>query len=358
MNGQPLSRTAQWLGLVVLSVMLTGVFEALHLPAALLIGPMTAAVISGVRGASIRVPAKPFIGAQGIIGCLIGASVPISVLAEAARDWPIFLGAIVAVIGASTGLGLLLARLSVLPGTTAIWGTSAGASTSMIIMSEAYGGDPRLVAVMQNLRIMAVAFAATLVAKFAGVGSDVPGPAAQWLPPIEPKGLALTLATGFAGAWLAVALRLPAGTLLIPVAGVLALKEFFGLSVSLPPWLLAACYALVGWSVGLRFTWATITDAARALPAVLASIAALMAVCGLVAVALVMVAGVSPLTAYLATCPGGLDTVAIIAASSNANVGFIMAMQTMRLLIVMAVSPLIARFLAERTMDRRPEAGP
>ena len=36
------------------------------------------------------------------------------------------------------------------------------------------------------------------------------------------------------------------------------------------------------------------------------------------------------MTAYLATSPGGLDTVAVIAAGSNADMALIMAMQTLR----------------------------
>ena len=53
--------------------------------------------------------------------------------------------------------------------------------------------------------------------------------------------------------------------------------------------------------------------AAKSLPAILGVIAALMAFCGLLAWIVVRATGVGALTAYLATCPGGMDTVAIIA---------------------------------------------
>ena len=36
-----------------------------------------------------------------------------------------------------------------LPGTTALWGTSPGAASVMTIMAESYGADMRLVAFMQ-----------------------------------------------------------------------------------------------------------------------------------------------------------------------------------------------------------------
>jgi Putative ammonia monooxygenase len=54
------------------------------------------------------------------------------------------------------------------------------------------------------------------------------------------------------------------------------------------------------------------------------------------------------LTAYLATSPGGADSVAIIAASSNVDMSFVMAMQTMRFFMVLFTGPAMARFIANR----------
>lgn len=50
------------------------------------------------------------------------------------------------------------------------------------------------------------------------------------------------------------------------------------------------------------------------------------------------------MTAYLATSPGGLDTVAVIAAGSNADMALIIAMQTLRLFSILLTGPAIARF--------------
>jgi uncharacterized membrane protein AbrB (regulator of aidB expression) len=57
----------------------------------------------------------------------------------------------------------------------------------------------------------------------------------------------------------------------------------------------------------------------------------------------------SQLTAYLATSPGGADSVAIIAASSNVDLPFVMAMQTARFMLVMLVGPALARAVARWT---------
>jgi len=87
----------------------------------------------------------------------------------------------------------------------------------------------------------------------------------------------------------------------------------------------------------------------RALPAVLAAIAAMIALCAGVAAMLVAIADVDPLTAYLATSPGGVDAVAIIASSTGVDVSFVMAMQTVRLMAVLFLAPALTKFVAQRT---------
>ncbi|MBV8661854.1 MAG: AbrB family transcriptional regulator, partial [Hyphomicrobiales bacterium] len=122
------------------------------------------------------------------------------------------------------------------------------------------------------------------------------------------------------------------------------------LPLALPQWLLAASYAIVGWGVGARFTPEIIGHAARALPRVFASIMTLILICGGFAVVLHAATGVDPLSAFLATSPGGADSVAIIAASSKVDMPFVMAMQMCRFLVVILVGPLLARFISGRNL--------
>lgn len=311
---------------------------------------MLAAILVGSAEATIRVPPHPFIAAQALIGCMIGRSIPITIFDEFLRDWPLFALGVIAVIVAASVLGWLLTRWGVLPGTTAIWGTSPGASTPMILMSEAYGADARLVAVMQYLRVVIVVIIAALVARLWGLHSHAPAPAPIWFPPISLLPFLGTLALAGSGAVVASLLAIPAGPLLLPLAGSMLLQEAGWLTIELPPWLLAISYALVGWSIGLRFTRPILLYALGALPQMLVSVLTLIAICGLIAAALVA-AGIDPLTAYLATSPGGADSIAIIAAStSGVDLRFVMAMQTARLLVVLLTSPGISRFIASRTM--------
>ncbi len=336
------ARRTQWAILFVLSAVFFVALEVLHIPAALLLGPMIGAILVRALDGTVQVALRPFQLAQGVIGCMIAQSITAPILKEIAADWPLFVGAVLAVIVASTALGLLLARFEVLPGTTAIWGASPGAASAMVLMAEAYGADFRLVAFMQYLRVVCIAITASLVARIALVGSGEV-PSVEWFPQISWTGLGLTVLLVLSMVEIARLLRIPAGPLVVPMFVAVFLQDVAGFEIVLPPWFLAVSYAAVGWSIGLRFTRAILRHAARAFPSVLGSVLLLILICGGFGAVLVWLMDVDPLTAYLATSPGGADSVAIIAASSNVDVPFVMAMQMARFLIVLVTGPAIAR---------------
>jgi len=61
-----------WLALLALSVSIFAGWSVLRLPAALLLGPMIGAIVLGVNGAKIQVPSIPFLGAQALIAAIGG----------------------------------------------------------------------------------------------------------------------------------------------------------------------------------------------------------------------------------------------------------------------------------------------
>jgi membrane AbrB-like protein len=342
------SAAAQWSLLLGLSLVLIVGLEFARLPAALLLGPMVAAIALASAQARVQPPAPAFVLAQGVVGCLIARAVPRSVFAEIGADWPIFVGGVVLVIAAAGALGYLLARWRVFPGSTAVWGSAPGAATAMVLLAEANGADVRLVAFMQYLRVVCVAGVAALVSSLWTAHSGAPRPQTLWFPPMD-VAAALTLAIAFLGALAGARFKIPAGPLLVPMLLGIVAQDAAGLAIALPPWLLAIAYALVGWTIGSRFTREIVLYVAKAFPRILASIFALIAICGSFAALLVFVAHIDPLTAYLATSPGGADSVAIIAASSKVDVPFVMTMQTARFLIVLVAGPALSRFIARFT---------
>jgi membrane AbrB-like protein len=347
-----LAPASQWTVLIVLSVGIGAVLLWLHAPAALMLGPLVAGIVIASGGGKVRFPLPAFVVAQGIIGCMIARMVPLSILGDILSHWLLFTAGVLSVVVACSLIGWLMTRLHLLPGTTALWGMSPGAASVMTIMAESYGADIRLVAVMQYLRVVGVAAVASLVAKMFGV-SAAHGPplgvgAIVWFPPVAWLPLAETLALAIVGPIVARLLRIPAGAFLVPLVGGVVLTHLGWMTIELPTWLLAASYAFVGWNIGLRFTRPLLMHAARALPLIVACTLLLIAICGAVAALMVVGAGIDPLTAYLATSPGGSDSIAIIAASTNVDVSFVMAMQTFRMIVVLFLAPVLTKFIAER----------
>ena len=335
----------RWAALLVLSGLFTFGLELLHLPAALLLGPMAAAILLAVRGAGLTLPAPVMTLSQGVVGLMIATILPASLLTEVAARWPVVLAGTLSTLLASAALGWGLARSGILPGTTAIWGSAPGAASVMTILSESHGADIRLVAFMQYLRVACVALSSALMARLFGV-SPTAAAAIDWFPAMPATGIAVTLALAallaFGGVWL----RLSGGSFLLPMFGGMALAHSGLVALYLPPWLLALSYGGIGWAIGLRFTPAILSHAARVFPRVFAAVLALIATCGLGAWGLVLFAGIDPLTAFLATSPGGADSVAIISASTHVDVPFVMSMQMARFLLVLSTGPTLARLLS------------
>ncbi|TIT42489.1 MAG: AbrB family transcriptional regulator, partial [Mesorhizobium sp.] len=263
------------------------------------------------------------------------------------KEWPLFLGAVIATVAASSLLGWLISRWRILPGTTAVWGSSPGAATAMVLMAGAFGADQRLVAFMQYLRVIFVSMTAALIARMWVDTSGIEAPAIVWFPPIEWKAFAAMLAVALVGGLLGRLCRLPSPFFLGTFIFGTIVHLGFGVEMQLPQWLLAVSYALIGWSIGLNFTRPILRDATRALPQIIGSIVALIAFCGGMAFVISRVLGIDPLTAYLATSPGGMDSVAIIAAAAqNVDISFVMALQSARFLVVLLVGPSVARLVA------------
>lgn len=337
----------QWLVLLAFSLLFASALEAAALPAALLIGPMLAAILAGTNGATVRVPRPLFGSAQAVVGCLVAASISADIFPVFYKEWPLFLGAVIATVAASSLLGWLISRWRILPGTTAVWGSSPGAATAMVLMAGAFGADQRLVAFMQYLRVIFVSMTAALIARMWVDTSGVEPPAIVWFPPIEWMAFAAMLAVALVGALLGRLCRLPSPFFLGTFIFGTIVHLGFGVEMQLPQWLLAVSYALIGWSIGLNFTRPILRHATRALPQIIASIVALIAFCGGMAFVISRVLGIDPLTAYLATSPGGMDSVAIIAAAAqNVDISFVMALQSARFLVVLLVGPSVARLVA------------
>ena len=239
----------QWLTLLLLSVLFSSLLLRLHLPAALLLGPLIAGLILSLRGVKLSIPRPCYLAAQAIVGCMIARAINPSVFGVLFNNWALVLAILLTTLAISGLTGWLLVRYSALPGATGAWGSSPGGASAMVVMAQEYGADVRLVALMQYLRVLFVVGAAALVVRYA------------------------------LACWLGMRLRIPSGAMLLPMLlGALAQGSGW-VMLELPEWLLAIAYAVLGWTVGLQFNKAIFLLALKTLPQIIASILGLILMC-------------------------------------------------------------------------------
>jgi len=319
--------------LLALSALFTALLVALGVPAGFLVGPMFAGILVALRGHALALPKRGMAVCQALIGLMISRSLTRETLSLWWDHAWLFAAGTFVVIGLSALLGWSLARTRVMPASAALWGAAPGAASAMVLLAEGHGGDGRLVALMQYVRVVVVSATAALGTRILGAS---PKPADPWTT-VSLGGLALV-------AFL-VAVCVIAGTLVRFPALPLVLGMVLGapFTVELPPVVLIAAWVFIGWSVGLRFTAELVRHALRALPWVVLANVLLVAACLGLAWVLARVSGLDAVTLMLAMSPGGADTAAAIASSIGLEVTFVMALQMLRFAVVVVGSQWVAR---------------
>jgi membrane AbrB-like protein len=299
------------------------------------------------------VPRWGRIASLAVVGGMLAATFSPSVVPLLAGHWlPVTL-----VVGGtlflSLGAGLLLSVLVRIDRKTAALGALPGAASGMLAMSDPLGADARLVALMQYTRVVVVVVTATLVGRL--VAGAAPQQISDQGLQAAPGGVdllvqetvptyAVTVLVAVLGAWAGTRLRLPAGALLGPLILGVALAELGIVRLAWPPGVPQGAYLILGLWVGLLFDGASVRRAGRLFPFVLASAVGLVLACAALGWTLAALTGLDGMTAYLATTPGGIESVAVVALGTEADAPLVLAVQMLRLLAVVFAGSLLGRW--------------
>jgi membrane AbrB-like protein len=348
---------APWLflGLAILALG-TGLSE-LGLPSSYLFGALLVGMAAAlwVPG-RLAVPDAAFTTAQAVTGVVLGAYLNSDSLRAVADSWLPVAAVSLGTLGLSLAAGRALARTTDCDETTAALGLVAGGASGIVAISDELGADGRLVAIMQYARVLVVVLITPVVAALAfpghhtgsAHGTPVIGHASWW---------AITAGAAAVGAFGGRAVRLPNAALLGPlfVSGAITLLAPAD-TFQVPALLRELAFAAIGAQVGLRFTPDTLRQVGRLLLPVMLSIGGSVAGCFGLAVILHLTTPATLSDAYLATTPGGLYAVVAVAFGANADTTFIVAVQGLRLLVMVVLAPLLVRRLASRARARRDTA--
>ena len=293
----------------------------------------------------LSLPGIGFRVGQAVTGVALGTFLHASTLTELGKHWlPVTLVS-VATLLVTIAAGIALARVTQLDRPTASLGMVAGGASGIVAMADELGGDDRLVAFMQYLRVLVIALLTPLLVPILFNAHSAGGPSAGPLLGTA-SGWFLTLGAGAVGAAVAPRLRFPAPAFFGPLVltSALALAGVLG-DTQVPTLLREIGFALIGLQIGLGFDRATLREIARIAWQVAAAIGVLLVVCFVLGWLLELTAGVSLLDGYLATTPGGLFAVLPIAYGSGANTTFVLAVQGLRLLGMILAAPAVVRLL-------------
>lgn len=341
----------RWIVLGLGAAAVAILMDLLGLPTPALFAALLVGLVAAL--APPRMPEVPlwvFRLAQAVTGVSLGVYVESSSLNAVADAWLPVATVSAATLGLSLLCGLALVRTVGLDPPTAALGMVAGGASGIVGMADELGADDRLVAVMQYLRVLVVVLLTPVVVAvtFAQPGAGQGGASPDSAPLLGHGGdWALTAAALGLGAVAAILTRIPAGSLLGPMiaaaALTLAVDDF-----QVPAIVREPAFAAIGLQVGLRFTPALVRQAGRLLVPTLLCIAGLLAACFGLALALRATADVTLLDAYLATTPGGLYAVLAAAFGTGADTTFVIAVQTLRLFVMILLAPLAVRALLSR----------
>jgi membrane AbrB-like protein len=320
--------------------------DRLGVPSSYLFGALLLGLaVALVKPGFVDLPAPAFTAAQALTGVVLGAYLQSSSLRAVADAWlPVALVS-AGTLGVCVGCGYVMSRVTDLDQPTAQLGLIAGGASGIVAMTDELGGDDRIVAFMQYLRVLIVVLITPVLAGIFFPGHHADAGAVPDIPFLgDVKDWAIVALCAPAGALAARAIRLPAGTLLGPmaVAGALTLTGAFGDFV-VPELVQQTAFIFIGLQVGLKFTTATVKEVGKLLIPVLISIVVLLAACFVLALILTATTDQSLFSSYLATTPGGLYAVLAVAFGAGANTTFILAVQSLRLLVMVLLAPLVVR---------------
>jgi membrane AbrB-like protein len=318
------------------------------LPSPALFGGLVAGLVRALavpRRAAVPQPA--FTVSQAVVGVTMGALVDLETLQVVAANWLPVLLVTIGTLALSLAAGLLLRLRRDISPVTGAFAMIAGGASGIIVMARELGADERMVAVLQYLRVLLIVLLMPVIATVIYGASTDPAPAAGggdgmgWVP-----GLLITAGCAVVGLVVGRLLRVPVAALLGPMVAAAAL-QLTGLvdGLAVPDLVENAAFLVIGLQVGISFTLESLRTIGRALPLALTVILGLIVASAGLGAVLAAVTGVSALDGYLATTPGGLYAVLATATGSGADATFVLAVQVLRLFVMLLSAPLVARWL-------------
>ena len=350
-----------WRGLTTTAAGVAGAWLAdrLGIPAAMILGPMVAVALYRLGGGKTEPWQEP-LGGLGrlLIGTVIGSTFGVDVIGPLKTAAAPMVVVVSVILGVSFALGWRLHRATHLKISTAMLASVPGGLPTMVALASDTDCDTTVVAAVHVARVTTVvllipALLPLLVTKVGipTIESAAAVPAGCWA-------TVGTLAIGLSSGLVAMRLKVPSGSLMIPILAVGAVNllgaEFGPLDIEYRK----LAMLLIGVSVGAQVSRNSLRQMkAVAVPAIL-NIATIIFVGLLLGWALSVTTELDLPTALLSCAPGGASTLAALACDLGGDIRIVAALHFIRQIALLLFMPPILNYFNRRGVARHSHGAP
>lgn len=317
----------------------------LKIPIPWLLGALLMSLLLGVFGKRPGFPNPIRDVAFLMLGYLIGSTASTDFFSSVTLWIPSVIASILLIPAITFSSALVVHRMTTLTPNEAMLCSVPGSLPFVVAASEDMGLRTHIVLLFQSIRLLTLTFLLPFALGFWGIevaiqhtNSNQPILQTLSIPLDEVAWLVLGL--GFAGvcAVIAVRLRVPAPTFIGPMMGIASAKLVGVPLPDLPPLLLFASQATLGWIMGARFDAIPAKEMRQMALACFAGLGVGIAVALAVCFALIWTTGLDAKALVLGLAPGAIETVTSIALDQGVDPLFVSTHQIARMLSI----PLIA----------------
>ena len=321
----------RWLVAAPLSAALGLLFGFLGVPAAwILAGILGAGSVALVTQDDLPVNEHLFTFARGTVG--VFAALPLVGMNPLPYLLPgVVAGAVVIAMGFAGGLVLANHGVS---RETGVLSLLPGGASLMPAIARDVGADIRYVSLSQYLRLLIVSVSLPLVASQFSPATQTELEPYWWMWLLVPALIVCGLCAGKL-------LRFPNPSVFGPMALTVLVGALIDVTIVPPQLLSIVGFLAIGWMCGGGLSVPALRRFSRLLPATLAYIAGLMLACAGMGWLMSKWLGLSFYEGYLATSPGALETVLVLATSPA-----VVALQVIRLIMVILFAGWLPKILS------------
>jgi len=325
-----------------------GVFVYAGLPLPLLLGPMLACLAAALTGVKMKGMGTFGTFMRTFLGVAVGSSITPQVVAQM-PTYATTLAFVPVFILVIAACGYPLFRYGFgMNHPTAYYGSMPGGLQDMLIFGEEAGGDARALSLVHATRVLVIVTIAPLLMQWMW-GADLSAPPGQRASQIDPVEIGIMVAAGVIGWQVAERIKLFGASILGPMILTAALSLSGVLTHRPPAEIIWAAQFFIGIGVGVKYVGITGQELRHFVTAgvVYSAVLAVISVVFIEAISLLHLA--PPIDTFLSFLPGGQGEMVVIAIITGADLAFVVSHHLLRLILVISLAPLVARYVSGRT---------